>query len=184
MSAPIPVRPVPALLAAVLALSLSSYISIPMVPVPITMQTLAVTLAGALLGWRLGTLAIVLWLVAGALGAPVLAGGTGGWERFTGRTAGYLFAFPLAGALTGWLVARGWDGRRLPWAFAAMLLGTALCLLFGAGWLAAGIGLRKALAVGVAPFVVGGLIKSMAGALVLRATAGFLSAGNRVPTHD
>jgi len=153
-----------------LLLALSSYLAIPMAPVPITLQTLAVTLIGALYGWRLGALTIIIWLVAGALGLPVLSDGSSGIQKFMGATAGYLFAFPLAGALTGWLVVeRGWDGSRFVLAFLAMLAGTALCLLFGAAWLAFNIGAEKALIHGVLPFLVGGVLKSLAGAIVLKA---------------
>jgi len=152
-----------------LVLAASSHISVPMVPVPITMQTLAVTLVGALYGWRLGGLTILLWLAEGAIGLPVFAGGTGGFARFLGPTGGYLLAFPLAGMLTGWLVERGWNGQRLLLAFAAMLAGNAVCLLVGASWLATIVGAQKALAVGLAPFVVGAVLKSALGAALLKA---------------
>lgn len=151
-----------------LMLAVSSYLAIPMVPVPITLQTLFVTLIGALYGWRLGALTVAAWLALGALGLPVLADGGSGMQKFMGPTAGYLFAFPLAAALAGWLVQRGWDGHRLGLCLAAMLAATALCLLFGATWLAWTIGWEKALMKGVAPFLVGGVIKSLAAALVLK----------------
>lgn len=152
-----------------LVLTASSHVSVPMFPVPMTMQTLAVTLVGALYGWRLGTLTILAWLLQGAFGLPVFAGGTGGLSRFVGPTGGYLLAFPLAGALTGWLVEQGWNGRRVVMAFVAMLLGNALCLVLGAAWLATSVGAEKAVAVGVAPFVLGGLLKSVLGAALLKA---------------
>ncbi|MYZ44311.1 biotin transporter BioY [Schauerella aestuarii] len=156
-----------AVIIGVLLLTLSSYLTIPMVPVPITLQTLVVTLIGALYGWRLGALTVVLWLAAGALGLPVLANGGSGLAKFTGPTAGYLFAFPLAAATLGWLAANGWGGARIARAFGAMLLGTALCLFVGGAWLAYTIGFEKAWLNGVMPFLVGGLIKSLVGALVL-----------------
>ncbi len=114
-----------AVLFGTLVLAASSQVSVPMVPVPMTMQTLAVTLVGALYGWRLGGLTILVWLAQGALGLPVFAGGSGGFVRFFGPTAGYLLAFPIAGALTGWLVERGWNGSKLLLACAAMLIGNA-----------------------------------------------------------
>jgi biotin transport system substrate-specific component len=79
----------------VLVLAVSSRVSIPVGPVPVTMQTLAVSLVGAILGWRLGAACVVVWLLAGAAGLPVLAGGSGGLAKFLGASAGYLFAFPL-----------------------------------------------------------------------------------------
>lgn len=151
----------------VIVLAVSSRIAIPMVPVPITLQTLAVTLIGALYGWRLGGLTVVVWLIAAALGAPLLSDGAGGLEPFTGATAGYLFAFPLAAVLVGVLTARGWDGGRPLRAFAAMLVGNGLCLTLGATWLAAQIGPAVALEAGVIPFLPGAAIKSAVAAGLL-----------------
>ena len=163
-----PVAKLAAVFIGALVLSLSSYLAIPMVPVPITMQTLAVTLVGALYGWRMGALTVAVWLAAGALGLPVLSDGSSGLQKFAGPTAGYLFAFPFAAALAGWLVQRGWDGDHLSRALIAMLAATAVCLLFGASWLAMTIGWEKALMKGVVPFIAGGVLKSLAAALVLK----------------
>ena len=127
-----------------LFLALSSYIEVPMVPVPVTMQTFAVTLVGALYGWRLGGATIVAWLIEGALGLPVLAGGAAGFVHFMGPTGGYLFAFPVAGMVAGFLAERGWNGHRVALAFLAMLAGNALCLLLGAAWLSLMIGVGSA----------------------------------------
>ena len=165
-------RPLGVKLAAILAgslfLTLSSYMEVPMIPVPVTMQTFAVALVGALYGWRLGGLTIVAWLTQGALGLPVLAGGAAGVAHFIGPTAGYLFAFPVAGMAVGWLAERGWNGRR-PWrAFAAMLIGNGLCLVLGAAWLAVLIGLEPAVMTGLAPFLIGAVLKAGLGALTLR----------------
>lgn len=144
----------------------ASWLTIPVEPVPITLQTLAVTLCGALLGpWR-GALAVLVWLAAGMLGAPVLAGGTGGIDRFTGPGAGYLAAFPLAAWLVGILAARGWMRRPLT-ALAAMVAGNATCLAIGAAWLAMNIGPGAALTNGVLPFLIGAAVKSLAGAAVV-----------------
>ncbi|ESX10962.1 biotin biosynthesis protein BioY [Mesorhizobium sp. LSJC265A00] len=103
-----------------LFLALLSQIEVPMVPVPVTMQTFAVTLVGALYGWRLGAMTIIAWLAEGAVGFPVLSGGAAGASYFVGATGGYLFAFPLVGALVGWLAERGWNGNRVLLAFAGM----------------------------------------------------------------
>ncbi len=148
-------------------LTLSSYIQVPMIPVPITMQTFAVTLIGALYGWRRGALTVIAWLLEGALGLPVLAGGSAGVHRFVGPTAGYLFAFPIAAALCGWLVERGWNGQRPLLSFAAMLIGNTACLVLGGMWLAAIIGTDKAISLGVTPFLVGAILKSALGAAIL-----------------
>src|SRR6478609_8857881 len=100
-------------LAGTLILALASRISVPMVPVPITMQTFAVTMIGALYGWRLRALTVVAWLGEAMVGLPVLAGGAGGLAPFAGPTAGYLVSFPIIAALTGWLAERGWTGDRV-----------------------------------------------------------------------
>ncbi|PZV35423.1 biotin transporter BioY [Mesorhizobium kowhaii] len=155
-----------------LFLALSSYIEVPMVPVPVTMQTFAVTLIGALYGWRLGAITIAAWLVEGAVGFPVLAGGAAGLSHFVGPTGGYLFAFPLVGALVGWLAERGWNGNRVMLAFAAMLLGNLACLVLGTAWLAVMIGVEKAITFGFMPFLLGGLLKSALGAATLMALPG------------
>lgn len=159
---------VAAILAGSLLLAASSHVSVPMVPVPITMQTFAVALVGALYGWRLGAITIIVWLIEGAAGLPVLSpGGANGIARFVGPTAGYLLAFPLAGAAVGWLAERGWNGQRPFLAFAAMLTGNGLCLLLGAAWLATIVGPERAIMAGVVPFVLGGVLKAALGAAVL-----------------
>lgn len=150
-----------------LFLALSSYIEVPMVPVPVTMQTFAVMLVGALYGWRLGAITIIAWLAEAAIGLPVLSGGAAGAHHFVGPTAGYLFAFPVAGALVGWLAERGWNGRKPVLAFVSILLGNVLCLVVGGAWLAVLFGAEVAWTSGVAPFILGGVLKSALGAALL-----------------
>ncbi len=151
-----------------LFLALSSYLEVPMVPVPVNMQTFAVSLVGALYGWRLGVITIAAWLAQAAIGMPVLSGGAAGAHHFVGPTAGYLFAFPIAGALMGWLAQRGWNGDRVGLAFVGMLLSNGVCLGLGAAWLAVIIGPQQAIVHGVTPFLVGAVLKSALGAVTLR----------------
>lgn len=75
--------------------------AIPVGLVPIVVQNLGIMLAGALLGWRNGALAIIVWLFMAAIGLPVLVGGAGGFPHFFGATAGYIWAYPIAAALIG-----------------------------------------------------------------------------------
>jgi len=164
-----------AIFGGVLFLSLASHIAVPMVPVPITMQTFAVTLIGALYGWRLGAITILAWLIAGAFGLPVFTGATFGLKKFIGPTAGYLFAFPLAAITVGWLVERGWTDGRFSRCLMAMLLGNAICLAFGASWLGLTIGAEKAVMSGIAPFLIGAVLKSLLGACCLKMLAGKLN---------
>lgn len=142
-------------------LTLSSYIEVPMFPVPMTMQTLAVTVIGALYGWRMGALTVMAWLTEAALGAPVLAGGANGLTAIAGPTAGYLMAFPIAAMVSGLIAGKGIVRNAV-----AMLAGNAVCLM-GAAWLALLIGPEKAFLLGVAPFVAGAIVKSGIGAIGL-----------------
>ena len=160
-----------AVLLGTLFLAASSWIEVPMFPVPMTMQTFAVTLIGALYGWRLGAVTVLAWLVEGAVGFPVLAGGAAGLAHFAGPTGGYLAAFPLAAALVGFLAERGWTAEgKLFKSFVAMLLGNAFILAFGGAWLAAMIGVSDAIQFGVVPFILGAIVKSALATASVEAT--------------
>jgi biotin transport system substrate-specific component len=163
-------------------LTASSYVSVPMFPVPMTMQTFAITLLAALYGKRLGTMTVIAWLAGAAFGLPVLANGAGGAAHFLGKTGGYLFAFPLMAWLVGSLAERGWNGRRAVFAFIAALLANALCLLIGGGWLAAIIGMKLAWVHGVLSFLLGALLKSVLSAATLKAIDIALPENKRAPT--
>lgn len=145
-------------------LTLSSFLTVPMFPVPMTMQSLAVTLVGVLFGWRMGAATVTAWLASAAMGMPVLADGASGPALFLGPTAGYMFAFPLAAAVSGFLAI----SRHLLVTFWAMAMGNAVCLLGGAAWLTILIGPEEAVAVGVLPFLLGGVVKSAIGATAMK----------------
>lgn len=153
--------------AGTLVLAVASRISVPMIPVPITMQTFALTMIGALYGWRLGGLTVLAWLGEAALGMPVLANGAGGLAPFMGPTAGYLVSFPIVAMVAGWLAEKGWTGERYISSFAAHLLANLVCLAIGGAWLAALLGAEKGWMFGVAPFILGGVLKSALAAAVL-----------------
>lgn len=159
-----------AVVSGTMILAITSQITVPMIPVPITLQTLIVPLIGALYGWRLGALTVLAWLGEAAIGMPVLAGGSGSIASFAGPTAGYLFAFPLLAALTGYLAERGWNGGSPVKAFTAFFAANMLSLICGAAWLSLMIGVEKAILVGVTPFLIGALIKSALGAAILKAS--------------
>src|SRR5678816_2578605 len=80
-------------------------------PIPITGQSFAVLLTGALLGSRLGAAAVIVYLIEGAVGLPFFAPGGAGLVRFFGPTGGYLIAFPAAAYITGAFAEHGWDKR-------------------------------------------------------------------------
>jgi biotin transport system substrate-specific component len=139
-------------------------------PVPLTGQTFAVLLAGAVLGLRAGAASQALYVAIGLAGFPVFQGGEGGWEYATGATAGYLAGFVAAAALVGYLAERGQD-RAVATAVPAMLAGNVVIYLFGVTWLMRSLGtdLAGALTAGFAPFVVGDLLKIVAAGLLLPA---------------
>ena len=162
-------------LAAVLA-SLYAALGVPLpsTPVPLTGQTFAVLLVGALLGGRLAFLSLVAYLCEGLAGLPVFALARNAWSPslapgvpwILGPTAGYLFALPLAAYAVGRLAERGWD-RRLPTAALAMALGNAIILALGLLWLSGYVGLANAVPMGLLPFLPGDALKLLAAALLL-----------------
>jgi biotin transport system substrate-specific component len=151
------------------ALAAQVVVPLPFTPVPLTGQTFAVLLAGALLGSRLGALAMALYLFEGAVGLPFFRGGAGGFGHFSGATAGYLLAFPAAAFVTGLLAERGWD-RRFLTAAAAMALGSVVILAGGWAWLTLFFRTASdAFRLGVAPFLVGVVLKIALAAAALPA---------------
>lgn len=148
---------------ALTALAAQVAIPLPFSPVPVTGQTFAVLLTGAVLGARRGALAQLLYLFEGAVGLPVFAGFAGGAALF-GPTAGYLFAFPIAAAVTGMLCARGWD-RRFVTMLAAMLLGSVPIFALGLANLARFVPAATLATVGLLPFLPGDLVKATLAAL-------------------
>jgi biotin transporter BioY len=139
-------------------------------PVPITGQTFAVLVAGAVLGsWR-GALSQLSYLAIGATGIPYwfALGGPPGIARLVGPTGGYLIGFVAVAFLVGWLSERGWD-RRVWTAVPAMLAGEAVLYIFGLLWLWHFVPADKVLQAGLYPFIIGDLVKVVAAALVLPA---------------
>jgi biotin transport system substrate-specific component len=150
------------------ALSAQIEIHLGFTPVPITLQTFAVLLVGAGLGSLLGTASLALYVLVGMIGAPVYAGGEGGWEWIKGATGGYLVGFVVAAGLAGVLAERRLD-RRMATAVTAMLTGNVIVYVFGLPWLAhvADFSWQDTLEKGLYPFVVGDLLKLyLAGALL------------------
>jgi biotin transport system substrate-specific component len=144
---------------------------LPFTAVPFTFTPLAVLLAGAALGSRLGAMSQVLYVGLGALGLAVFSPSATlppGVLRLVGPTGGYLLAYPAAAFVTGWLSERAWDRSYLS-SVAAMLLGLAVIYLGGVAWLTAGVlhSLDAAVVSGLLPFVALDVIKVAAGAMVL-----------------
>src|SRR5918996_3387164 len=156
-------------------LTLSAKLQVPFYPVPMTMQTLVALLLGLAYGFPLGLATVLLYLAEGAAGLPVFAGTPEkgiGLAYLAGPTGGYLIGFALAAAITGWIAERRRDVGPL-----------ALAGIAGSGaifpprvlWLGRLVGFEQALGLGLAPFLLGDLLKAvlalalaMAGAAMVR----------------
>jgi biotin transport system substrate-specific component len=146
-------------------------IPLPFTPVPITLQTLAILLTGAVLGSKRGGLALLLYLAEGAIGLPVfapVAGSPGGFLALLSFTGGYLWSYPIAAFTVGWLCERGLD-RSFLTSVLAMLPGSVIIYIFGAVQLAIVLHLSasQAFLLGVAPFLPGDLIKLIIAVLLM-----------------
>ncbi len=165
--------------------ALCAQIVIPMTPVPMTGQTLAVVLVGAALGWKRGMAALALYMVLGFF-LPVYAEGGQGLENITGiggiagATGGYIVGFIFAAGAVGWLAEHGTD-RKVLTAFASFIVGQMIIFGFGlAGLKLAAPELVEAgfmssaswgtvIHDGFTIFIVGGLVKAAIGAVLMPA---------------
>ena len=150
-------------------------------PVPLTGQTFAVLLSGAVLGMRRGALSQLVYWMAGLTGLPFYSGGAGGWKSGTGATLGYLVGFIVAAGAIGYLAEKKQD-RNFATSLPAMLLGSTLIYTCGAAWLTTYLnigfatGETNAISLGVAPFLVGDVIKAL---LAAACTTGVWAAINK-----
>jgi biotin transport system substrate-specific component len=136
-----------------------AFIAIPIGPVPIVMQNFFIILAGLLLGSRWGLACVGVYLLAGALGLPVFAGGTGGIGRFVGPTGGYLFGYLPAVCVIGRISEKA--SRKTFFDAVAALCGTLIIYACGVPWLKllTGMSWAKALSAGMLPFLLGDALK-------------------------
>lgn len=147
--------------------------NVPLWPVPITGQTLAVLLVGATLGLRRGAVSLALYAVLGLVGLPVYAPQDDG-SHLTGFAAlaapsfGYVIGFIFAAGLVGWLSERTWDRKFLK-ALATFVGGSVVVFAFGLPWLAVvtGATLLQTYQWGLEPFIIGGIIKAVIAAALL-----------------
>ena len=134
-------------------------LAIPVSPVPISLTNLAVYFAIYVLGMKRGTISYCIYLLLGLVGLPVFAAFTAGAGKLFGPTGGYLIGFIFMALICGFFIEK-WE-KKLYMHFIGMVLGTAVCYVFGTVWLAytAHMGFAAALAAGVIPFIPGDLVK-------------------------
>ena len=133
--------------------ALSAQITIPLQPVPITLQSFAALLVGMAFGPKMGSKIIFAYLCEGACGLPVFADFSWGFHVLFGPTGGYLLGFLPAVVVTGYFLQIGWAKNRIT-IFLAALLGTITLFIPGYFVLAKFVGLHNAYLFGVAPFFI------------------------------
>ncbi|KMO44721.1 hypothetical protein VQ03_01760 [Methylobacterium tarhaniae] len=151
-------RTVAIVLAGVLLVTLAAKVQIPFWPVPMTLHTLAIMAVASSLGPRLAVATVLGYLAAGAAGFPVFSGTPErglGVAYMAGPTGGYLAGYLVAAGLVGALAA----GRGLLGRLAAMLAGLAVIYALGLAWLALFVPADRLVALGLAPFLLGDLVK-------------------------
>ena len=148
--------------------AIAAQVVIPLWPVPITGQTLAVLLVGSALGALRGTLSMLLYAVLGIVGLPVFSGADSGITVILGPTGGYIVGFVFAAAFTGWIAQRSWD-RKILRSILGFLGGTVATFAIGLPWLALSLGLNleQTLVAGLYPFIIGGVVKMVIAASVV-----------------
>jgi biotin transport system substrate-specific component len=152
--------------------AIAAQINIPMYPVPMTMQTLAVLAIGAAFGARLGAATLALYAIEGAAGLPVFAQMKAGLGVITGGTGGYIIGFIIAAALVGYLAEQGWS-RSIPKMILASLLGAIVLYIPGLVWLHQfASGWAQTFEWGITPFIAGDIVKAILAALGFQAAWG------------
>lgn len=159
-------------------MAVASWVSAPMYPVPMTMQSFVVMSFAGFAGARIAAAIVLTWLAQAALGLPLLADGAGGLAVFEGPTSGYLAGFLIAAFACGWLTERpamrGWIPMTL-----VFFAGHALILALGWARLSLMAGPVAAWTSGVAPFLIGSIIKSALATLAVKLVEPMIRARER-----
>lgn len=148
--------------------AIAAQVVVPLWPVPITGQTLAVLLVGSSLGALRGTLSMLLYAVLGIAGLPVFSEASSGMSIILGPTGGYIIGFVFAAAFTGWIAQRSRD-RKILRSILGFLGGTVVTFAIGLPWLSftLGLNLEQTLNAGLYPFIIGGIVKMVIAASVM-----------------
>lgn len=136
---------------------------LPFSPVPISLGFLAVYFVVTVLGMKLGTLSVLIYILLGTVGLPVFTNFSGGIGKLLGPTGGYIIGYIFMALICGYFVDK-WPGS-LALTAVGMALGSVVCYLFGTVWLAyqANLSFSAALAAGVLPYIPGDLVKMAVG---------------------
>ena len=140
-------------------------LTVPLGPIPLSLASFAVYMAGAVLGWKRGTLAVLVYLLIGMVGVPVFSGFSAGVQKLAGVTGGYLVGYLPCALITGLGRTDGRDAWKLP---ACMVVGTAVLYAIGTAWfmLQTHDPLSGALGICVLPFLPGDAVKIAAATLL------------------
>lgn len=151
-----------------LLVALGAQVEVPMVPVPMSLQTLAISVVGLTFGARMATMALIAYLAQGAAGFPVFSGGSAGAAHLFGPTGGFLWGFVAMAWMTGWMAERGM-ARGFGRLFIAAFVPATLLFVPGVAWLwaATPLSVQGAIEAGMLPFLVGDVVKSALAALVV-----------------
>jgi len=162
--------------------AVGAYIHVPIGPVPIVLSTLFVILSGLLLGSRWGLASMALYLLVGAIGIPVFAGGKGGFAHFFGPTGGYLIGYLVSAWITGLISEKA--NRLLIRDVIAVVIGSLALYGCGVPWLkiVTQMSWSKALLVGMIPFLIGDAIKASVGVILARSVRPMLNRLSQSPS--
>ena len=167
----------------IIAISAQITIYLPFSPVPITGQTLAVLMAGLILGKTLGPASIAAYLIQGAAGLPFFAGGKSGLATLFGPTGGYLFGFLAAVYIVGMLSELRLK-RSVIQASSAIVIGNVIIYVFGLVWLARFVGESQVLQLGLYPFLIGDLLKILLGIVLVGGSSALFSRSKTTGSLD
>jgi len=149
-------------------IAIAAQVSVPMFPVPMTLQTFAISVIGLTFGARLAGLTLLAYLAEGALGLPVFANGGAGLLKLMGPTSGFLWGFVGMAFLTGWMYENGFSRGVVRLSIAALVPAALLYIPGVLGlWALTPLELPSAVNAGAVPFLVGDIVKSALAALVV-----------------
>lgn len=149
--------------------AVGAFLSLPLQPVPLSLQTLFTLLAGMVLGSARGALSQVIYVFLGVIGLPVFAGFKAGIGILFGPSGGFLWGFIICAFLVGKMM-EGKRGENIFYYFLVGLMGTIIIYILGIAQLSLvlGIGIRRAIAIGILPFLLGDILKIIAASFITR----------------